>query len=310
VHGAIRDEWSSLGWERSFLGYPVTDETVAPDGVGHYNHFQNGSIYWSPSTGAHEVQGLIRDKWASLGWEQSYLGYPTSDEHDCVNGARCSNFQNGYIVWSASTGAIDTSFKYYVELDSFEVDHTRARHEDTDFVVLTAEQEPTGQQDDAPTWQPLNVNNGTYAPLNGGPLVLGPYLDLPDDTNELVFNYGIVNKGHHNGEDFLNAMIQAGLSAGGAAVGTAGEGSTQTGAAALGGGFAGLLGTAVNMFFANCDGVVAADQFGPYTGGTLWAMTASGSHSETHSYPGTDSPNGCGKNSIYKVTWHIARDHP
>src|SRR5437879_7890732 len=59
VHGAIRDEWGLLGWERSFLGYPVTDETGTPDGVGRYNHFQGGSIYWTPGTGAHEVHGAI-----------------------------------------------------------------------------------------------------------------------------------------------------------------------------------------------------------------------------------------------------------
>jgi uncharacterized protein with LGFP repeats len=80
VHGAIRDEWAVLGWERSFLGYPVTDETGTPDGFGRFNHFQGGSIYWTPSTGAHEVHGVIRDKWASMGWERSFLGYPISDE--------------------------------------------------------------------------------------------------------------------------------------------------------------------------------------------------------------------------------------
>jgi uncharacterized protein with LGFP repeats len=105
VHGLIRDKWESMGWERSFLGYPVTDETATPDGVGRYNHFQGGSIYWTPKTGAHEVHGLIRDKWASLGWERGKLGYPTSDEfQDGVY--RRSNFRGGYIRWSESTGAV------------------------------------------------------------------------------------------------------------------------------------------------------------------------------------------------------------
>ena len=54
-----------LGWERSFLGYPLTDETATPDGVGRYNHFQGGSIYWTPATGAHEVHGAIRGQWAT-----------------------------------------------------------------------------------------------------------------------------------------------------------------------------------------------------------------------------------------------------
>ncbi len=106
VHGAIRSKWASLGWERSFLGYPVTNETPTPDGVGRYNHFQGGSVYWTPQTGAHEVHGAIRDKWASLGWERSALGYPVSDETAAADGVgRYSLFQGGVIYWSSQTGA-------------------------------------------------------------------------------------------------------------------------------------------------------------------------------------------------------------
>src|SRR6266571_3716939 len=107
VHGAIRGKWSSLGWERSFLGYPLTDETTTPDGVGRYNHFQGGSVYWTPGTGAHEVHGAIRGKWSSLGWERSFLGYPTSDELITEDGTgRYSEFQHGSIYWSPATGAL------------------------------------------------------------------------------------------------------------------------------------------------------------------------------------------------------------
>lgn len=105
VHGAIRDKWAAMGWERSFLGYPITDETGAPDGKGRFNHFQHGSIYWSPKTGAHEVHGSIRDHWASLGWERSALGYPVSDETDRSGGGRSSRFQGGAIHWTPERGA-------------------------------------------------------------------------------------------------------------------------------------------------------------------------------------------------------------
>jgi uncharacterized protein with LGFP repeats len=93
VHGAIRREWASLGWENSYLGFPVTDETMTPDKPGAFNHFEGGSIYRSPSTGAHAVHGAIRDKWASLGWENSYLGFPTSDEY-AIPGGRRQTFQS------------------------------------------------------------------------------------------------------------------------------------------------------------------------------------------------------------------------
>lgn len=106
VHGAIRDKWASLGWERSFLGYPLTDETPTPDGRGRFNHFQGGSIYWSPGTGAHEVHGAIRDKWASLGWETSFLGYPLTDELTTADGrGRFNDFERGQIAWSPQIGA-------------------------------------------------------------------------------------------------------------------------------------------------------------------------------------------------------------
>jgi uncharacterized protein with LGFP repeats len=112
VHGAIRDEWTSLGWQAGFLGYPLTDEVALQDGIGRCNHFQGGSIYWTPDTGAHEVHGAIRDKWISLGWQLGYLGYPTSDEGPWTNPSnlrpgRISSFQWGQIGWTSQDGAMD-----------------------------------------------------------------------------------------------------------------------------------------------------------------------------------------------------------
>lgn len=113
VHGLIRDKWASLGWEQSFLGYPITDELPTPDGRGRYNHFQGGSIYWTPQTGAWEIHGLIREKWASLGWEQSFLGFPVSDEMATAEGqGRFSNFEYGQIAWSPQFGAAVSATSY------------------------------------------------------------------------------------------------------------------------------------------------------------------------------------------------------
>ena len=103
VHGAIRDTWAAVGWEAGALGYPLSDETPTPDGVGRYSVFEHGSIYWTPATGAHEVHGVIRDRWAELGWEAGALGYPTSDEY-AVQGGRKNDFQHGSITFDASTG--------------------------------------------------------------------------------------------------------------------------------------------------------------------------------------------------------------
>ncbi|GAA4746055.1 hypothetical protein GCM10023328_30270 [Modestobacter marinus] len=105
VYGGIYDAWARFGWEGGRLGFPLTDETSTPDGVGRFNHFEGGSIYWTPGTGAQQVEGSIRARWAALGWERSYLGYPTSDEYT-IPGGRRSDFQGGSITWDAATGRL------------------------------------------------------------------------------------------------------------------------------------------------------------------------------------------------------------
>lgn len=85
----------------------MTDELSTPDGSGRYNEMQGGSIYWTPSTGAHSVQGVIKASWAAQGWERGTLGYPTSDEHS-VPGGRQSDFQGGSLFWNSSTGAVSS----------------------------------------------------------------------------------------------------------------------------------------------------------------------------------------------------------
>ncbi|WP_236790749.1 GH25 family lysozyme [Amycolatopsis sp. GM8] len=110
IQGAIRSKWASLGWETG-LGYPITDESVTPDGTGRYNHFSlaaGASIYWTPGTGAHSIQGAIRSKWASMGWERS-IGYPTTDENGTPDGVgRYNHFSlaaGASIYWTPGTGA-------------------------------------------------------------------------------------------------------------------------------------------------------------------------------------------------------------
>jgi hypothetical protein len=64
-------------------------------------------VYWTGLTGAHEVHGLIRDRWAALGWEQGALGYPISDETDEIDGSgRFSLFEHGSVHWSRATNVV------------------------------------------------------------------------------------------------------------------------------------------------------------------------------------------------------------
>src|SRR4051794_33828155 len=92
-------KFAALGGAAGFLGAPDSPtETATPDGFGRYRHFARGSIHWSPRSGAHEIHGLIRSKWAELGWERGFLGYPVSDELPTTDGAgRYNRFQHGLI---------------------------------------------------------------------------------------------------------------------------------------------------------------------------------------------------------------------
>jgi glucose/arabinose dehydrogenase len=105
VLGAIYSKWGSMGYERSLLGFPRTNESRTPDGRGRYNHFEGGSVYWTAQTGAHELHGAILTRWQQLGWERSYLGYPTTDEF-AISGGRRVNFERGYITWNATTRVV------------------------------------------------------------------------------------------------------------------------------------------------------------------------------------------------------------
>src|SRR5262249_22560009 len=121
IHGAILTKWEELGFERSFLGYPITEELKTSDGIGRFNRFQNGMIYWTHETGAHEIHGAILTKWEALGFEQSFLGYPISDEGDFPEGGRISIFQRGAIYWWPDTGAIELNevVVHYTGLNCF-----------------------------------------------------------------------------------------------------------------------------------------------------------------------------------------------
>ncbi|HEX6476210.1 MAG TPA: hypothetical protein VF005_02965, partial [Acidimicrobiales bacterium] len=49
IHGAIRARWDSMGWERSCLGYPVSDEFAIPN--GRQSNLQRGMLAYSFGSG-------------------------------------------------------------------------------------------------------------------------------------------------------------------------------------------------------------------------------------------------------------------
>lgn len=79
IQGRIYDKWQSMGAQNSELGYPISDELATPDGVGRYNVFERGMIYWTPQHGAHSVSGTFLLQYTEQGFEKGHLGYPTGD---------------------------------------------------------------------------------------------------------------------------------------------------------------------------------------------------------------------------------------
>ncbi|OLF07601.1 hypothetical protein BLA60_27195 [Actinophytocola xinjiangensis] len=103
VVGAIHTRYRQMGAEASVLRYPTTDEGGAA--TGRFNHFQSGSIYYTPTHGAHEIFGAILSRWNALGGAPG-LGFPISNELRTADGqGTYENFQYGAIYWSAGTGA-------------------------------------------------------------------------------------------------------------------------------------------------------------------------------------------------------------
>ncbi|OYO19441.1 hypothetical protein CGZ93_13915 [Enemella dayhoffiae] len=105
VLGAIQGAYAAQGWETG-IGYPLGNEACGLRDGGCLQHFQYGSIYYSPATGAQVVKGAIKDAWASQGWETGRLGYPTTGEQCNAAGNDCVQYyQGGRITWNAATGS-------------------------------------------------------------------------------------------------------------------------------------------------------------------------------------------------------------
>jgi uncharacterized protein YkwD len=102
-NGAVLSAWVAQGCAAGRLGQPIAPEAPAANG-GASQSFQYGTIYWSPTTGAHVSWGGIRTAWAAQGYEGGLLGYPMSDEYVLTPGVIAQDYQGGRITWSAGTG--------------------------------------------------------------------------------------------------------------------------------------------------------------------------------------------------------------
>ncbi|MBZ8176704.1 hypothetical protein GSS88_02680 [Corynebacterium sp. 3HC-13] len=79
ITGEILKRWEAIGGPSSVLGFPVSDETAAPDNRGRFNVFQFGSLWWHPETGAWEVPQSVDTLWNLADGVTGPYGYPIGE---------------------------------------------------------------------------------------------------------------------------------------------------------------------------------------------------------------------------------------
>ncbi|GAB3076733.1 alpha/beta hydrolase-fold protein [Corynebacterium aquatimens] len=97
LFGAILATYNGNGAANGWLGFPLTGEQKTPDGKGRFAHFQNGSIYWTPETGAVPIPADMVKAWGTAKFEAGPLGYPVEDAIPVRNGF-VQKFQGGYVA--------------------------------------------------------------------------------------------------------------------------------------------------------------------------------------------------------------------
>ncbi|QGU08535.1 Diacylglycerol acyltransferase/mycolyltransferase Ag85C precursor [Corynebacterium occultum] len=100
----IFNHWGTQRYEAGDLRYPVGEAREINGGL--IQEFENGYIVRTPEGENYFVRGLIAEKYQELDTVNSTLGYPITDEKVLVRGESAfQEFENGYLYWSASTGA-------------------------------------------------------------------------------------------------------------------------------------------------------------------------------------------------------------
>jgi hypothetical protein len=139
----MRTKWGSLGWERSFLGWPTNNSfpIYGPNNeLGVFTDFEGGTIFTS-SAGTFEVHGAIRQKLLDLG--VATVGFPTSDELAFASGGRASHFTKSGIYWWPDTGALflkndKVAVNYSGLLAIEEMDWDQGSNSDEPYVTVGA----------------------------------------------------------------------------------------------------------------------------------------------------------------------------
>lgn len=102
----IATKYAALGGTGGVMGAPTGPEEAMGDGRGRRRRYANGNIYWTQSTGAHDVRGSLLREYDSQGGAFGGLKYPTSDTKTAADKTRrYNNFEGGRIYSMVSGGA-------------------------------------------------------------------------------------------------------------------------------------------------------------------------------------------------------------
>jgi hypothetical protein len=110
--GKTMQKYQEAQYETGWLGFPASDPKKTPNRTGSYQHFDNGSIYYSPSTGYHYIAGAFREYWKNRGWENSpEMGFPKTDEVEIfINGyTRYQQFEKGTLFFAQGKDVLYTN---------------------------------------------------------------------------------------------------------------------------------------------------------------------------------------------------------
>jgi hypothetical protein len=104
VSGGIKGYFAARQSERSFLGYPKSEQAAVRNGTRQ--DFEGGKVYRSTSSSQvfATAVGHIQTYYETRGGAQSHLGLPISDR-TAWQGGYYQRFQGGVIVWGPNTGA-------------------------------------------------------------------------------------------------------------------------------------------------------------------------------------------------------------
>ena len=169
VEGGIFERWAAQGHETGPLGWPTIDTSPTAGGVGRWQSFTGGTVYWSAASGARVMSGPIYDRFVRTGYEGGRLGWPTSDV--LPTGGRdgtYQTYQRGAVYWSPGRGAL--------AIEGAVLQRWAAQgHETGPLGWPTGDSLPT--EGDSGLWQPFRGGTVYWSPASGARVMSGPIYD-------------------------------------------------------------------------------------------------------------------------------------